>query len=182
MTRFSKAEVSLARQITPPTKKTAMQHHQRIKKDLSVNPCCVWIWWVFHVLGHMLTMFDLLSARSVVTTTTVPDRHRSPYNTKYTQRDTLAESQETTDNITDRHQTHKERQRQTHETTQQRNTKHATRVRQDETRQDETRRDRTEQDKCTSTSTSTSTSTGCGSHWGPCVLGIQIPLFLGIPV
>ena len=63
-----------------------------------------------------------------------------------------AESQETTDNTTDRQQTLKERQRLTHETTQQRNTKHATRVTQDkrrrdntrdETRQDETRRDKT---------------------------------------
>ena len=47
---------------------------------------------------------------------------------------------------------HKERPRQTHETTQQRNTKHATRVtqntRQDKRRQDKTRQDETRQDKC----------------------------------
>ena len=24
-----------------------MHHHQSIKKELSVNPCCVWTWWVF---------------------------------------------------------------------------------------------------------------------------------------
>ena len=47
-------------------------------------------------------MFDLKSGRSMVTTTTVPDRHRSPNNTNYTKRGT---SQEPGDNITDRQQT-----------------------------------------------------------------------------
>ena len=36
----------------PLHQETAMQNHQNIKKELSVNPCCVWNW-CFSALRHM---------------------------------------------------------------------------------------------------------------------------------
>ena len=56
--------------------------------------------------------------------------------------ETLAKSQETTDN-----RQHKERQRHTHNSTEQRNTTHATRVTQDETRQDRSRKGQGQHEK-----------------------------------
>ena len=49
----SRSWKEVTRQITPPTEKTAMQHHQSNKKELSVNPCCVWTWWNFSVLSRL---------------------------------------------------------------------------------------------------------------------------------